>query len=58
MAEVARGLGTQTVAEFVPAGETIRLLSEYGVAYGQGYYLGRPVPIDLTPIPHLSRGKL
>ena len=42
MVEVARGLGKQTVAEFVENKATIQLLSEYGVDFGQGYYIGKP----------------
>lgn len=40
--EVARGLGKQTVAEFVGCEKTVELLTEYGVDYAQGYYIGRP----------------
>lgn len=46
--EMARGLGKQTVAEFVEDEATLRLLKEYGVEYGQGYYIGRPEP-TITP---------
>lgn len=42
MVEVARGLGKQTIAEFVGDEETLRLLREYGVDYAQGYHIGRP----------------
>ncbi len=40
--EVSRGLGKQTVAEFVECKETIQLLLEYGVDYAQGYHIGLP----------------
>ncbi len=40
--EVARGLGKQTVAEFVGCKETLQLLLEYGVDHAQGYYIGLP----------------
>lgn len=40
--EMARGLGKQTIAEFVECKETMRLLLKYGVDYAQGYYIGRP----------------
>ena len=43
---IARGLGSQTVAEFVGDSETVKLLEQLGVNYGQGFYLGRPAPID------------
>ena len=42
MVDVARGLGKQTVAEFVGDQATVRMLSELGVDFAQGYYIGRP----------------
>ena len=44
--EVARGLGKQTIAEFVGCEETMQLLSEYGVDYAQGYYIGKPCAVS------------
>lgn len=44
MADMARGLGKETVAEFVADGETLRLLRAMGVDHAQGYYVGRPRP--------------
>ncbi|WP_264844375.1 EAL domain-containing protein [Caldinitratiruptor microaerophilus] len=46
LAEAAKRLGLETMAEFVEDGETVRLLKEYGVRYGQGYYFGRPRPVS------------
>lgn len=46
MVEVARGLGLQTIAEFVGNADTVRLLRDYGVDYGQGFHLGRPRPVS------------
>lgn len=40
--EVARALGKKTVAEYVGDEETLRLLQQFGVDYGQGFYLGKP----------------
>lgn len=40
--EVARGLGKQTIAEWVEDDKTVSLLREFGVGYAQGYYIGRP----------------
>jgi EAL domain-containing protein (putative c-di-GMP-specific phosphodiesterase class I) len=48
--DIASGMGKLTVAEFVGDEETARLLTRLGVDYGQGFYLGRPVPLD-----HLRR---
>jgi len=42
MVEVARALGKETIAEFVGDAETMRLIGELGVDYGQGYHIGRP----------------
>jgi hypothetical protein len=47
---IARGLGTRTVAEFVGDEPTVQLLRRLGVDYGQGYHLGMPGPIgDVLP---------
>jgi EAL domain-containing protein (putative c-di-GMP-specific phosphodiesterase class I) len=39
---VARGMGKQTIAEYVGDEPTMRLLRDYGVDYAQGFQLGRP----------------
>lgn len=47
---IARGMGKQTIAEFVTDDETLRLLERAGVDYAQGYHVGRPRPLrDLLP---------
>lgn len=46
MVEVARGLGKQTVAEFVGCEETVQLLSNYGVDYAQGHHIGKPCDVS------------
>lgn len=43
--QIARGLGTRTIAEFVGDEATLALLRELGVDYAQGFHLGRPVPL-------------
>ena len=43
--EVARGLGKQTIAEFVGDDQTVRLLRQFGVDFAQGYHTGRPRPV-------------
>jgi EAL domain-containing protein (putative c-di-GMP-specific phosphodiesterase class I) len=40
---VARGMGKQTIAEYVGDEPTIGLLRDYGVDYAQGFQVGRPV---------------
>jgi diguanylate cyclase (GGDEF)-like protein len=44
MADIARSLQIQTIAEFVPDEATCVLLRSIGVHYGQGYGLGKPAP--------------
>jgi diguanylate cyclase (GGDEF)-like protein/PAS domain S-box-containing protein len=39
---IARGLGKQTIAEFVQDENTARMLRGYGVDMAQGYHLGMP----------------
>ncbi len=46
--DIARGLGTDTVAEFVGDAATVAMLETLGVGYGQGYFLGPPGPIEET----------
>jgi diguanylate cyclase (GGDEF)-like protein/PAS domain S-box-containing protein len=41
--DIAKGLGSETIAEFVEDEETVEMLREIGVTYGQGYHIGRPV---------------
>jgi diguanylate cyclase (GGDEF)-like protein len=51
--DIARGLNTKTVAEFVGDEVTVELLRSLGIDYGQGYHLGRPGPLErvLPPLP-------
>jgi EAL domain-containing protein (putative c-di-GMP-specific phosphodiesterase class I) len=42
--DVATGMGIKTVAEFVETEETLVLLKQLGVSYGQGYLIGKPSP--------------
>jgi diguanylate cyclase (GGDEF)-like protein/PAS domain S-box-containing protein len=44
--DIARGLGIETIAEFVQDDETLALLRELGVGCAQGYHTGRPGPLD------------
>ena len=46
--DIATGMGKQTIAECVGDDETVRVLRELGVDYGQGYHLGRPSPLAAT----------
>ena len=42
---IARGLGKQTIAEFVSSPELETFMREQGVDYAQGFEVGKPVPI-------------
>jgi diguanylate cyclase (GGDEF)-like protein len=44
--QIARGLGKETIAEYVQDDATTQMLREYGVDMAQGYHLGRPVALD------------
>ena len=45
--QIAQGLGATVIAEYVGDQETVELLRGFGVAYGQGFFLGRPEPLQL-----------
>jgi EAL domain-containing protein (putative c-di-GMP-specific phosphodiesterase class I) len=44
--DIARGLGNRTVAEQVGDDETMALLRRMGVDQAQGFFLGRPAPLE------------
>ncbi|MCU7844642.1 MAG: EAL domain-containing protein [Candidatus Thiodiazotropha sp. (ex Monitilora ramsayi)] len=44
LTDMATALGKETIAEFVEDEPTLRLLSDMGVIYAQGYHIGRPSP--------------
>ncbi len=44
--DVARVMGIETVAEYVETEAIVTVLRELGIHYGQGFALGRPVPLD------------
>jgi EAL domain-containing protein (putative c-di-GMP-specific phosphodiesterase class I) len=43
---LARGLGKQTIAEFVENAEILRLVRALGVDHAQGYEIARPLRVD------------
>ena len=54
MVATAKGLGKETVAEFVGDDQTMELLQGLGVDFGQGFHIARPGPIvppDSDPSP-------
>lgn len=44
--EIANYKGQETVAEYVETKEDVESLTEIGITYGQGYYLGKPKPLQ------------
>ncbi|MBU1048689.1 EAL domain-containing protein [Candidatus Bipolaricaulota bacterium] len=46
MVTLAGSLGKQTIAEFVEDEETLEILRSIGVDCAQGFYIGRPSPLD------------
>jgi EAL domain-containing protein (putative c-di-GMP-specific phosphodiesterase class I) len=44
--DIARGLGKETIAEFVGSDQTVAVLRELGIDWGQGYHLGEPAPLE------------
>ena len=42
---LARGFGQKTIAEGAEDEKTLRMLSDIGVDYAQGFVLGRPLPV-------------
>jgi len=45
LAGVVRGMGRETIAEFVGDEPTMSMLRSYGVDYAQGFEVGRPHPV-------------
>jgi PAS domain S-box-containing protein len=46
---LAHGFCLKTVGEGVEDQETLELLRELGVDYGQGFHIGRPSPLQMSP---------
>jgi diguanylate cyclase (GGDEF)-like protein/PAS domain S-box-containing protein len=44
--DVARVVGAPSIAEFVESRETLEALQSIGVDYAQGYWIGRPEPLE------------
>ncbi len=45
LVDIARGLGKQTIAEYVGDAETLELLRDMRVDYAQGFHVARPRPV-------------
>ena len=48
LVQVCQAYGIHTVAEFVQDEPTLRLLRELGVDFVQGYFVGRPSPLETS----------
>ena len=46
IADIAAGFGKQAIAEFVDQEALVPMLKSYGIAFGQGFHLGKPMPIS------------
>ena len=46
IADIATGFGKQAIAEFVDQEALVPILRSYGISYGQGYHLGKPIKIS------------
>ncbi|HIE55887.1 MAG TPA: EAL domain-containing protein, partial [Chromatiaceae bacterium] len=53
--ELGQLMGKRTIAEFVSGAEVMAQLQALGVNYGQGFYLGRPSPLELDRQPASDR---
>lgn len=51
---VAESMDIQTIAEFVEDEATLDCLKEMGVAYAQGFYLNRPIPLNEALARHVG----
>jgi diguanylate cyclase (GGDEF)-like protein/PAS domain S-box-containing protein len=54
LCDVARGLKKQVIAEWVEDREVMKVLTEIGAEYGQGYLFHRPSPLTVKAIPQLA----
>jgi diguanylate cyclase (GGDEF)-like protein len=45
MVEISRVFGLSVIAEWVEDSETAEMLRDFNVAYGQGWYFGKPAPL-------------
>lgn len=47
----AKELGVKTIAEFVSSEAIFDKVKQLGIDYAQGYYIGKPLPINLNQVP-------
>lgn len=51
MVQIAQSMGLQTIAEYVENADILAVLGELGVDEAQGYFVGRPVPLQTRTVP-------
>jgi diguanylate cyclase (GGDEF)-like protein/PAS domain S-box-containing protein len=54
LVDIARGMGKQTIAEYVGDAETLELLREMRVDYAQGFHVARPRLVDAGALADLG----
>jgi EAL domain-containing protein (putative c-di-GMP-specific phosphodiesterase class I) len=54
---LAAAFGLQTIGEGLEDQETLDLLRELGVNYGQGFHIGRPAALQTTNQTHDTEGQ-
>ncbi len=47
ISEIGQVMGKLTIAEFVENQDTLNSLIRIGINFGQGYHIGKPVPIRI-----------
>jgi diguanylate cyclase (GGDEF)-like protein len=52
---VAKKMGIKTIAEFVENEEVLEVVKDLGIDYAQGYYLGKPEPLEEKLKKHFSK---
>jgi diguanylate cyclase (GGDEF)-like protein len=52
---VAKKMGIKTIAEYVENEEVLEVVKDLGIDYAQGYYLGKPEPLEEKLKKHFSK---
>lgn len=52
---VAKKMGIKTLAEFLEDEEVLKVVKDLGIDYAQGYYLGKPEPLEEKLKKHFSK---
>ncbi len=56
LVQLAKGLGKETIAEFVENADILRVVQKLGVDHAQGYEIARPLPLTQILRPSHNRG--